>query len=43
MGREHHHRVGKMHSLADNGQLRQVINQLSCSNGMGWSEDGTLM
>jgi hypothetical protein len=43
MGREHHLRVGKMYSLEDDGGIREIMNELSCSNGMGWSEDGTIM
>lgn len=43
MGREHHHRVGKLYSLDDNGQCRTLMDGISCANGMGWSQDGRTM
>jgi sugar lactone lactonase YvrE len=43
MGKEHHQRVGKMYTLGTDGHWDNVMEGLTCSNGMGWSEDGKVM
>lgn len=46
MGREHEQVVGRMYSLQKNGkgwEAPLVLDNITCTNGMGWSPDGKTM
>lgn len=43
MGREHHQAVGRLYSLDSKSGVELLQEGITCSNGIGWSQDGTRM